>query len=305
MKRLTQRSTGGMAGMVLLAALLATGCTNSIRVQEDFSRQVDWAGYDTVIVRTSNGAIDVAPDAGASSVLIKGVKFATGSSEEDARAALGKLEVTAAAQADNPRTLLVELRVPAELVGRSVGASINVRVPQAVAADLTTNNGGVHARGLRRAVKAVTTNGRIDVQDVAGDVSATSTNGTVAARGVQGRCALQTTNGDVELDARDGDVSAVTTNGSIRATAAPPAEGQVSLRTTNGSIHAAVPPNLKGQLDMSCTNGRVTTEIKDMSFTNPRTDRRSFEATMNGGGAGKVTARTTNGSVTLTSCTVK
>jgi len=86
-------------------------------------------------------------------------------------------------------------------------------------------------------------------------------------------------NGRIELQGLTGDITAKTTNGSISAVL-----GEVTnleLRSTNGSITAVV-PNGDYDLDLGTVNGHIATPLQDHDDA-----------------ANKISAHTTNGSVTI------
>lgn len=125
---------------------------------------------------------------------------------------------------------------------------------------------------------AETVNGRITVADANADVR------------------VRTVNGSVTLAAAGAPIDAGTVNGSIRAQiGAVPSGAAVALHTTNGSVTALVPPTFAAAVDLRTTNGRVRT---DLPLTGEEGARRHRQGTL-GAGGGRLSLRTTNGSVSL------
>jgi DUF4097 and DUF4098 domain-containing protein YvlB len=130
-------------------------------------------------------------------------------------------------------------------------------------------------------------NGRLDVQDVAGEVRASCVNGRIQARNLQGSVELRTVNG--ELDATidqlpSSELKLSSVNGKVRVTLPSDAKAEVRARTVSGDIsddfgltvirHQYVGRSLHGQLGgggtlvkLSSVNGKI--EIQHASDNRP------------------------------------
>lgn len=300
--------------LILLASLAATGCQGAFRAGRDVALDVAWADYDRIVVRTANGRVDLAvgPPGPAR---ISGTRTATGATPSDAEAALDEFDVVAEPAAGAPRTLVVELR-PRTLPGRSIGASLAIRVPQACTAQVHASNGSIRIDGMRGPLEArsgngsielrncagdarlYSSNGRVDAAAVAGALEIVTSNGSCIAREIAGDTRIETSNGNVELTAARGGVQIDTRNGSVTLDAAPPAAGRVVVRTSNGSIDASLPASLSADLLLHASNGRLDTQFGDVPMKLRRIERSHLEAVMNAGG-GHVEARTSNGNISL------
>ena len=308
------------ASCVLGAALLMLGlggcALNLVPASEPISLDTPWAGYECIRVRTCNGDVELlARDT--PGIRITGVKRASGATLAEARANLERLAIVAEPDPDDPRVFVVRLDVPADLRHRSPGASLAVHVPQPCAADVVTGNGSVSVRDMKdRArlrtangaitvenfdgvVEAATSNGQVRATNVTGSLEAETSNGAIFVRSVTGDCRLETSNGRIEVREAAGNVQAVSSNGAIDVAAAPPQEGQVVLETSNGRIRVELPANLRGVVSLHTSNGRIDTDFGSATLSNPRWSSRRFEAAINGGGAGRITAGTSNGSIVL------
>jgi hypothetical protein len=298
-------------------AISATGCGSSlVRVSENFTLDLPWNDYEHVVVRTRNGHVELFTDK-ADGLRVSGVKQAGGVTWTEAQDNLDQLTIVAEPEQADPKTLVVELDAPESLRHKSIGASFDIHVPQPCATDIATDNGHIHVRGARDSallrtsngaitmeqvdgqVDASTSNGRIHAVFITGKLQARTSNGRLIADTIDGDCQLNTSNGRIRVRKANGSVWATTSNGSIEVSATPPPAGEVVLCTSNGSITADLPPNLCGTLDIHASNGRVSTDLDNVSLTRVHWSKRSFEAEMNGGGAGRVSARTSNGSITL------
>ncbi|MEP0846891.1 MAG: DUF4097 family beta strand repeat protein [Phycisphaerae bacterium] len=300
--------------LLLLAGFAATGCQGAFRAARDVSLDVAWADYDSIIVRTANGRVDLAVGP-PGLARITGSRTATGATPADAESALDDFEVVAEPASGAPRTLVVELRPPT-LPARSIGASLAIRVPRACAAEVHATNGSIRIDGMCGPLEArssngsielrncagdarlYTSNGRVDAGAVAGRLEAVTSNGNCIARDIGGDARIETSNGNVELTAARGGVQIETSNGSVTLDAVPPAAGRVVVRTSNGSIDACLPASLDADLLLHAGNGRLDTQFGDVPMKLRRIERSHLEAVMNAGG-GHVEARTSNGDIRL------
>ena len=128
-------------------------------------------------------------------------------------------------------------------------------------------------------------------------------NGNVSTDGSGGRQRLRSTNGRIEVEnARQG-IDAHTTNGSIEVeVVAASGDPEIEIGTTNGSITLHLPAETRGSLQARTVNGSVRTEFPvqlDGSYS-----KRRINAELNGGGAGQISLRTTNGSIRILESTV-
>lgn len=124
------------------------------------------------------------------------------------------------------------------------------------------------------------TSGDVQVDGIAGGVTAKTVNGTVRATNVSGPLVLGTVNGDVRLTADSLSES-----------------DPLQLTTTNGSVHAEVPAALDGVFDLSTTNGLVQSDLPLDAIGTRGTRHLTGRI---GTGARPVKMKTVNGMVTVT-----
>ena len=310
------RRSALILGLILMV-IAATGCNSTlVRVSERFAFDVPWDDYQRIIVRTCNGNVELISDEG-EGLRISGEKRAGGVTWAEARDNLDQVTIIAEPHGTDPTTFLIELIVPEPLRQKAVGGSFDIHIPQRCAVDIATGNGYIHVRGAKDSALLRTSNGRITVEQVDGRVEASTSNGLVHAvfitgdlqadtsngrlivDTIDGDCRLNTSNGRIHVKKAGGSVQATTSNGSITVSATTPPDGEVVLRTSNGSISVDLPPNLRGTLDIHTGHGRVSTNLDSVSLTGVRWSKHTFKAEMNGGGEGCISARTSNGSITL------
>ncbi|MFF4405877.1 DUF4097 family beta strand repeat-containing protein [Streptomyces sp. NPDC001262] len=150
--------------------------------------------------------------------------------------------------------------------GISVGcdAKHRIEVPRGIAVHVKDKNGSVDAHGFDSDLKIGTGNGSVDVRDSSGRLEVGTSNGRVTADGIRSR-----------------QVSVTSSNGSIRL-GLQQVPDRVGTKSDNGSTRIAL-PRAAYNVDTHAGNGRVSVDV-------PR-DASSAHA---------VTARSNNGSITVT-----
>ncbi|TWT41060.1 hypothetical protein RAS1_37510 [Phycisphaerae bacterium RAS1] len=304
--------------IVLLAATAVSGvgCTNAFIAHRDFQMTEPADGVEKVVIRSHNGRVDLA-SATVDSVRIDGTKFARGSTIEEAEYNVDALEIRTRRLAGDEATLVIELEFPESMRFYSPGASLTVRVPRPCAAEVETGNGTIEVAAMKGPLNLHTSNGRITLRDIEGDVDARTSNGRVEAAGIGGSCRARTSNGsivlrsikgDCELDTSNGRIDLIDCTGSVRADssngsmvvdATPPDAGSVVLRTSNGRIDLTLPRTMNADLRLTTSNGRVRGSLEQVPIRLRVMDEHRLEATMNEGGGGQVYATTSNGSIAM------
>lgn len=108
-------------------------------------------------------------------------------------------------------------------------------------------------------------NGRLDIQDVAGEVRASCVNGRIAARNLQGRTELNTVNG--ELDASVDQLPA----------------SELRLSSVNGRLRLTLPSDAKAEVKASTVSGNITDDF-GLRVTRHQFVGRSLHGQLGGGG---------------------
>lgn len=124
-----------------------------------------------------------------------------------------------------------------------------------------------------------------------------SVNGKIDAHEISGHAELATTNGGVEVEEAAGSVSAETTNGRIQVSLAKVADNEsMYFETTNGSVVAAFPQDFSATISARTTNGSINCDFP--VTVAGRMGRNELEGKI-GDNGGRVTLRTTNGSISI------
>ena len=284
-------------------ALAVAGCeTYSFKHEIPFQKAADLDGIEKVEVTTRNGRVTVSCVDGIAAADIKGVKFARGTSADDAKAHAEKIIILVERSENDPKLLVITVRIPDEIKTRSPGAAFEVTLPPELDLAVTTKNGKVRVTGTRGDVAISTSNGTVDVTDVAGDLDLRSSNGTISID-KSGRSKVKATTSNGKIIARDVTGSTVleTSNGSVRLTVlALPESPEISVRTSNGDVHVELPRTVNATLEMKTSNGRINTNFGESDVKVLESGKKRLRAKLNDGG-GTIKIRSGNGSLTYRS----
>ena len=144
--------------------------------------------------------------------------------------------------------------------GRRCSVDYTIDVPAGVDVLGATSNGAIKLTEVGE-VDVQTSNGRIELDDIAGSVAAETSNGRITGSDLNGDgVRVSTSNGAIELELGEPqDVEARTSNGAITLEV-PPETYRVSTETSNGSTDIGVPNDADGRfsLDLRTSNGSIT-----------------------------------------------
>jgi hypothetical protein len=140
-----------------------------------------------------------------------------------------------------------------------------------------------------------TSNGKIDVENVSGDIDVKTSTGGIRINKVNGFVKAVTSNGKINITEVNGLYEARNDRGDI-SVEVPAIRDNLTLRSDNGSITAFFSPNVAAQLEASTSNGNIT--YTDL----PLIVNQSSKTTMTGRlgeGSGKISIATSRGSINL------
>jgi DUF4097 and DUF4098 domain-containing protein YvlB len=253
------------ARMLLLvpALVAAAGCDLAMadlkaRETLDWRKTYQLQPGGRVEISNINGRIAVEPSA-SQAVEVVAEKIARAASQEAAKAALDRVEISEESTASAVRIETKIQRATAMFAG-NVEVTYRVRVPAGADVRFTTVNGGIEVARLE---------GRIDVETVNGGINAREITGTIEA---------STVNGGIDVD-----VARV-------------ASGGVKLESTNGGIKLRLPSDARADISARVVNGGI--DADGLSIETAEKSRRRFEGRMNGGGA-RVDIQGTNGGIRI------
>lgn len=258
----------------LAALLLAGGCLSSHRAVVEHALTAIHEPETGLVVRTSNGSVQVAVDATRTDVAVTARLTAGGDTEVEAQERARASRVVLERLAD--RSLIVTAEFPD---GRrnGDGCSFDVIVPHAAGVQIETLNGEVELSGTTGAADVGTSNGGVTVRDHAGSLQ------------------VHTSNGSVRLERIGGPIDVRTSNGAVRLVAAEDLHEPFELATSNGTIEVRLPGRPNGEVAASTSNGRVEVEARDVEVLRLGSAR---DCTLRFGGGGPASAaRSSNGGI--------
>ncbi|MCP5060334.1 MAG: DUF4097 domain-containing protein [bacterium] len=125
-----------------------------------------------------------------------------------------------------------------------------------------------------------TSGGRIQAQEIDGDLNAETSGGRIHVSEVTGDVDVHTSGGSIRVREASGEVRAKTSGGPIEVRFNGQPEGK--LETSGGSIQVEVPPDLGFDLDAKTSGGRV--ELDDELHLEGESARSEIKGKVGGGG---------------------
>ena len=142
-----------------------------------------------------------------------------------------------------------------------VSISFWLTVPKKSDLDMNTTNGKVEVSDIEGNVLSRSTNGSVDIRNVVGSTESKTTNGNISAVDLIGDAVAKTTNGKINMRRIDGNVNAKSTNGEIYAEVlGVTIEKDMEFLTMNGSVTVLLPKNINVDLEAKTNNGKIYTE---------------------------------------------
>ncbi|MCU0642763.1 MAG: DUF4097 family beta strand repeat-containing protein [bacterium] len=260
--------TNNVLIVAIFFSLIVTGVLVADTHTREFKKVLDFQSNGMIEVKTTNGNIEITSwDKNA--VEIRAEIKVKANSRREAEQLLDKVEILIDKNGDR---IAIEPDYPRKQggdgfidwifgSGSSVVVNFTIRVPKE--SDLNLRS----------------TNGRVFVSEVNGELTMKTTNGGIEAEGIQGSATGSTTNGSIALQANqfqnDDSIALHTTNGSIRLTLSSSIKANIKASTVNGSIRTDFPVTVSGRIN-----------------------RKSLSGSINGGG-GSIELETVNGSITI------
>lgn len=157
---------------------------------------------------------------------------------------------------------------------------VEIRMPRSAKVNAHTEDGRITAQGLAGELDFSTSDGRLELEDLDGNLHAHTSDGSVRASGRFDVLDLRTDDGHIDVNAHPGSKLLESWE----------------IRTSDGGVQVAIPADLAANVELHTGDGHITTNI-------PITVEGSFgshdlRGKMNGGG-NRLTIHTDDGSITL------
>jgi len=218
-------------------------------------------------------------------------KVARAESESAARRLAESIRL---ASSESESGLDIEIETPRRW-NRRGSVNLELRVPRGTRLEVTASNGKVGVEGMHAAVRARSSNGAVQIEDVEGDIEVQSSNARVGCAGCRGRLIARSSNGKIEIVSHRGSIDAATSNGLIRASLAE-LRGPLVLATSNGRIALELPEGVDADVDARVDNGIIRNQRSLDRCTHSSGGR--LAGTLGHGGI-PIKLRTSNGSISL------
>lgn len=185
-----------------------------------------------------------------------------------------------AVQNGNTVEVTIDVKGGINFFRRGGGADVRVVVPESIDLNLETSNGTIEVEGVKVTAPASleSSNGRVTLNDVVGDVK------------------IKTSNGRINIQNFTGQVEAQTDNGSIDFTGTLRGGSENELRTSNGSVDVMLVETSGVELDASTSNGKVKSQLP-ITISGETRDNQLVGSI--GSGGRHLLIRTSNGSITV------
>jgi len=295
-------------------------------VSETYQKTYTAVKVKTLRVRDEMGAIEIKPEEdGKDEIRIEATKTLEGGdlSASDLKKLLPNLKIVAHLDGD---ALVVEAEHEKADLPNNVNATVAfvISVPKRLALDLRTDNSPISATGAEGGITLRTSNGAVELSQLAGTVDAETSNAPISLKEARAKTSLKlvTSNGNIVCEeihaasptldvilksdnavvAYAGDATTATLHSSNGEVTFEPTEfalTKADLQTDNAPITVEMPTALSATVDARTSNGNVALEgITDPADQGSDSDRSTRHVVLNGGKA-SITARTSNGSISL------
>jgi len=268
-------------GTVLIVLMSFGGCEISLHYDDTYVEQLDWElnghGISLIDAQAENAAITIVGSNRNKVIVNAFLEIRADSHFEDAEEFARKVHVFVERQGDEIR---IYKEYPRIRRGINVSVGYDIQVPFDVDVYLRTSNGKIQVSDVDGSISAFTSNGKIELQDVTGSIDTHTSNGKIEAfvERLEGEGVFSTSNGSINVEIHRG--------------VAP-----VMATTSNSSIDITLPEDFSGQLDASTSNGSVSCSIPVL--VHGKLKKNQLVGEIGEGGETAVTLRTSNGSIHL------
>ena len=255
---------------------------------QTLEREIAWVPAPWVVLHNQHGGVTVTSwDKDAVSVMArKHVRESQGfwssiasqfrsTSDESMAAAMEQIHVIIES---TPEKVSIDTELPSRRFNGNRWVDYELRVPKNTVLELHTSNGRIDVTEVAGDLILKSSNGQIVTNKTWGDVNVETSNGAVSCRNAYGPLDLETSNGGITIEYEE----------------ALAADDNIECVTSNGSIDVALPQDAAFSLDARTSNGRIRS---DFPLAVPTAhDQKHITADVAGGGA-TIRLRTSNGGI--------
>ncbi len=244
---------------LLPVALLFTGCDIEDfgggaldRFKEDFHLTYPLKPGGVLTIDNLNGSVEISSWE-KDEVDVNGVKYCI--SEERLRGM--RVEGTQSGNRLTLRSVLPEGK------RSGCGAKYTIRVPKKITLDgIVSSNGKIRVENIAGEARLQTSNGGIQVRALEGKLDARTSNATIDLDSVIGDFVGRTSNGSILVEGLEGSFSGATSNASIKGRIRKLKPGQpMKAETSNGTIDLTLADYAGQVLDVESSNASVTLHL--------------------------------------------
>jgi hypothetical protein len=182
--------------------------------------------------------------------------------------------------------------------GQRHEAAVSLAVPPDCRVYVDSASGPIVLSNLHESVAVQSVAGEVTLAEIHGRTNVSTTSGDIVAESVTGDLSTRTVAGAITIITADGGhAQATTTSGAITLDLATATTGSVDLSSVAGALTIRLPHRPDLTVEMSSTSGRTTSAFPDVEIR--RYHGSSRMRGVLGSGAGRLTATTVSGSLTL------
>ena len=180
-------------------------------------------------------------------------------------------------------------------VRRYSGVDFEITVPTTVDVEVGTSNGRIEVADVAGVLELVTSNGAIEVSNAIGEVDASTSNGTIEVETFEGVLDLGTSNGRIEMENVIGVVDARTSNGRIAFSGMLVDGIDHRMATSNGRIDIALRSDASLIIEARTSNASISTDLPLIGDT----EGKEWSAVLNPPATATLTLETSNGEIEI------
>lgn len=250
----------------------------------------------SLVVESRNGSVEIIADRAIHEVQVTAKITCAGDTQAQADQRLAEASISI--ERSTQRALTIKPIFPGGHRGND-GANLTIRIPDAQDVQVDTSNGRVEVNGLRGEMIINTSNGAVTLIDHNGPATIATSNGNIEVQRLAGPLTARTSNARVSADHVAGAVQIKSSNGPITLTLGLDQPGPIDLRTSNASITAKAGGAFEGTVKFNTSNGSINVDDRAKRVKSRQLDKNPGSIIIGEDSQSSV-LETSNGSIELT-----